>query len=111
MVQAAEAQQMVQAGAGLRGAPRFQVPQAKGPGPGRGHFSIAGEARCKRNERLAEEMCEFAIAQDAAAPPMVRVHAAERLLNRIEGPPIRCEADTTNDRIVIEGGLPARTQP
>ena len=94
-----------------RGASVSRRHKLTGAGPGRGNFSVAGEAREQRNERIAEEMCElyYSIALDVRQPSMVRVHAAERLLNRIEGTPVKRETNGTNEvRIVIEGGLPDR---
>jgi len=57
------------------------------PGPGRGHYSVAGEERRERKERLAEEMCElyYTFAHDPEQPTMVRLSAATHLLNRIDG--------------------------
>lgn len=59
------------------------------PRPGRGHFSIAGEARVDRESRHMEEMKEilYDAAHDAENETN-RLLAAEKLMNRIEGMPI-----------------------
>lgn len=59
------------------------------PGPGRGNYSITGEAKAQRNERHAEEMRElyYTFAHDEAKKDEVRMTAATHLLNRIEGMP------------------------
>ena len=92
---------------GARARVSFRNPIA---GPGRGRFSIEGEARQDREERHSEEMREvlYTIARDANAPEMVRLHAADKMLDRIEGRPIARDAnsDAKELRVVIEGGLP-----
>lgn len=58
-------------------------------GPGRGHYSIEGEARVARHERHAEEMREilYEVAHTAEQPSL-QIQAADKLLNRIEGLPV-----------------------
>ena len=60
------------------------------PGPGRGHFSVAGEDRRARDERHAEEMREvqYKLAHGAAREE-TRLAAANALQNRIEGAPVQ----------------------
>ena len=82
------------------------------PGPGRRNFSQEGEERAERRARHADEMCEilYEIAHNVNENVGLRIQAADKLLNRIEGPPMRHEANGTNEvRIVIEGGLPNRS--
>jgi len=81
------------------------------PGPGRRNFSQEGEQRAERRARHADEMREilYEIAHNPNESAGLRIHAADKLLNRIEGTPIRRETNGTNEvRIVIEGGLPDR---
>ena len=77
-------------GGPAKGTSRKSQPPVLEAGPGRGHFSIAGEARRERKERLAEEMCElyYTFAHDPKKPDMVRLSAATHLLNRIDGLPV-----------------------
>lgn len=60
------------------------------PGPGRGHYSIKGEEKRARDERLAEEMraLYYDVAMTPDEPTPNRLAAATHLLNRIEGAPI-----------------------
>jgi len=78
------------------------------PGPGRGRYTVAGEARAARRERLADEMCEilYTIAHTAEQPSL-RIQAADKLLDRIEGRPAIKSSDVVDPiQIIIEGGLP-----
>jgi hypothetical protein len=79
-------------------------------GPGRGKFSIEGEDRATRRARHAEEMCEvlYIVAHNAEQPGL-RIQAADKLLDRIEGRP-GPKRDEVRDpiQIIIEGGLPSR---
>lgn len=67
---------------------RFRFPT---PGPGRSRgYSVVGEARRDRDERIAEEMRElyYAFATDPEKPDSIRLSAADHLLDRIEGKPV-----------------------
>jgi hypothetical protein len=61
------------------------------PGPGRGHFSIAGENRLERESRMAEEMREllYGFATDDGREDTIRLQASGKLLDRIEGLPVQ----------------------
>jgi hypothetical protein len=74
-------------GAG-NGKPRYVFGK---PGPGRGHFSIAGENRMEREARIAEEMREllYGFATDDGRQDLIRLQASDKLLNRIEGLPVQ----------------------
>ncbi len=76
-------------GGAARGSSTSQIKPMQGPGPGRGHFSIAGEEKRERNDRHAEEMraLYYEFAHDPEQPAMVRINAATHLLNRIDGLP------------------------
>jgi hypothetical protein len=54
-------------------------------------------------------MCEilYEIAHNANETGGLRIQAADKLLNRIEGAPVAKEQDTVT-KIIIEGGLPPR---
>jgi hypothetical protein len=60
-------------------------------GPGRGHFSIAGEQRMERESRQAQEMREllYGFATDDEREDAIRLQAANKLLDRIEGLPVQ----------------------
>ena len=80
------------------------------PGPGRGNFTIEGEDRATRRARHAEEMCEilYKVAHNAEQPSL-RIQAADKLLDRIEGRPGPKRDDVRDPiQIIIEGGLPSR---
>ena len=68
--------------------PRYEF---KGAGPGRGHFSIAGESRLEREARIAEEMREllYGFAADDEREDNIRLQASTKLLDRIEGLPVQ----------------------
>jgi hypothetical protein len=63
----------------------------KKPGPGRGHYSLDGEGRLERQARHAEEMREilYGLASAETVEDSTRMHASEKLLNRLEGLPIQ----------------------
>ena len=63
----------------------------KQAGPGRGHYSVEGEARLERQARHAEVMKQilFGVATSEVADDGVRVQAAEKMLNRLEGLPVQ----------------------
>ena len=66
-----------------RSAPRYDF-RGK-PGPGRGHFSKKGAWRTRRADEM--ERILYEIATDPAANSAVRIIAADKLLDRIEGKP------------------------
>lgn len=77
------------------------------PGPGRGNYSIPGEAKAQRNERHAEEMRElyYTFAHDIAKKDEVRMTAATHLLNRIEGMPASGKDGAKQEvKIIVENG-------
>ena len=61
------------------------------PGPGRGHFTIAGEQRHEREARIAEEMREllYGFATDDERADAIRLQASTKLSDRIEGLPVQ----------------------
>ena len=61
------------------------------PGPGRGHFTIAGEQRHEREARIAEEMREllYGFATDNEREDNIRLQASTKLMDRIEGLPVQ----------------------
>jgi hypothetical protein len=99
-------------GGPARGASRAKRHELQGQcGPGRGSFSREGEARAERRARHVAEMCEilYEIAHNADEPGSLRIQAADKLLDRIEGRP-GLKPDDVRDpiQIIIEGGLPSR---
>lgn len=75
-------------GAG-NGKPRHEFDKA--PGPGRGHYSLEGEARLERQARHAEEMRQvlYGLATSEVAEDNIRMQSSEKMLNRLEGMPIQ----------------------
>lgn len=77
--------------------------------PGPTQFSVAGEERRARDERHAEEMRGVLYREAHTAEyANVRIMAADKYLNRLEGLP-KAKADDAEDNrniIIIHGGLP-----
>lgn len=97
-------------GGAAKGASSAQSHDFEGrPGAGRRNFSQEGEARAERRARHVEEMCEilYGIAHNAYEPGL-RIQAADKLLNRIEGLPVAKTEQGGTTTIIIEGGLPQR---
>ena len=67
-------------------------------GPGRGHFTLAGEERRARNERHAEEMREvqYDLAHNAKREE-TKLAAASAYQNRLEGAPLQRAEFTGRD--------------
>jgi hypothetical protein len=70
-----------------------------GPGPGRGKFSVAGEARKEQTYRRVETLMEllWEIANNRVEQTASRIAAANHLLNRIQGLPVQTVISTTTD--------------
>ena len=70
------------------------------PGPGRGHFSVAGEERAERQRRHDEEMSEIQYDLAHNAPrPETRLAAAVGYQNRLVGTPVARNLNTNVDDI------------
>lgn len=68
-------------------------------GPGRGHFTIAGEQRAERESRMAQEMREllYGFATDDGREDNIRIQASTKLLDRIEGLPVQKIVNSSTD--------------
>jgi hypothetical protein len=75
------------------------------PGPGRGHYSKAGEGRLERQARHAEEMRQiyYEFAHDDSKEDAIRLTAATHMLNRSEGLPVQKVVTASTDPISLMG--------
>jgi hypothetical protein len=69
------------------------------PGPGRGKFSVTGEARKEQTYRRVETLMEllWEIANNGKEPTPARINAANHLLNRIQGLPVQTVLTAATD--------------
>ena len=77
----------------------------KQAGPGRGHYSVAGEGRLERQARHSEICKEvlFGLVADPITEDNVRVQAATKLLDRLEGLPVQRVLTAETDPISMMG--------
>lgn len=69
------------------------------PGPGRGKFSVAGEAKKEQTYRRVETLMQLLwdIANNEKEVTASRINAAQHLLNRIQGLPVQTVLTSTTD--------------